>query len=191
MAIDPSTFHLVNVADTCSVWNILSSMRLYSASKEANCDFCMTDFVRYECLVKSRSAPTEAQQTLIGRLRQEQKMGRFMAHACTIDDLQEVALLEKRKQLGKGELSSIAFAKKIHNAVMTDDQKARKLASASGHDLVQTTPHLFSWLIFTGRLVDADKSLVIDQHEAMEQDLRPHFERAYDLALMCRLNNSA
>ncbi|MBI2752327.1 MAG: hypothetical protein HYX46_02260 [Betaproteobacteria bacterium] len=64
MAIDPSTFHLVNVADTCSVWNVLSSARLHAAAKEARCEFCITSFVRYECLTKSRKAPSSAGTTL-------------------------------------------------------------------------------------------------------------------------------
>jgi len=191
MAIDPSRFHLINVADTCSVWNLLSSSRLYVAAKEAHCDFCITQFVQYECLVKPRSKPVSvAAQALISRLKAEQARGLFQAHACGIDDLQSVELLERRKRLGKGELSVIAFAMKIGQAVLTDDQEARRLAADVGHTLVQTTPHLFAWLMFSGRLGDADKQLVIEQHEAMEQALRPHFETAYAMALMCRLNAS-
>lgn len=189
MAIDPSKFYLINVADTCSVWNVLSSQRLYSAAKEARCDFCITEFVRYECLVKPRKAPSAADDKLIRRLITEQGRGSFRAHACSIDDLQVIELLEKRKRLGKGELSSIAFAMKIRQAVITDDQKARKLASDAGHALVQTTPHLFSWLMFTGKLGDSDKALVIQQHEEMEQDLAPHFEQAYTMALKCKINS--
>jgi len=62
--------------------------------------------------------------------------------------LAEVELLESRTRLGKGELSSIAFAMKIGHAIITDDKEARKLAETSGHALTQTTPHLFAWLIF-------------------------------------------
>lgn len=189
MPIDPSKFHLVNVADTCSVWNVLSSQRLYNAAKEARCDFCITEFVQYECLVKPRTAPSAAGQTLVKRLTAEQGRGKFKAHACSIDDLQAVELLERRKRLGKGELSSIAFAMKIRQAFITDDQKARKLASDAGHGVVQTTSHLFSWLIFTGHLGDSDKALVIQQHKEMDQDLTPHFERAYVMALECKLNS--
>jgi len=44
MAIDPSKFHLVNVMDTCAVWNVLSSARLYSAAKEAgSLSICVVD----------------------------------------------------------------------------------------------------------------------------------------------------
>ena len=188
VAIDPSKFHLINVADTCSVWNVLSSPRLHAAAKEAKCEFCVTSFVRYECLAKPRKAPTVAETELMRRLTHEQARGGFTAHSCDIGDLQAIRILESRKRLGKGELSSIAFAMKIGHAVITDDRKARKLAEDSGHTLAQTTPHLFSWLIFNGRLGDSDKTTVIDQHRSMERPLAPHFETAYEMALQCRLN---
>lgn len=191
MAIDPSKFHLVNVADTCSVWNVLSSARLHAAAKEARCEFCITRFVRYECLTKPRKKePTAAETELVRRLTQEQGRGGFAAHSCDIGDLQSIKILESRQRLGKGELSSIAFAMKIGQAVITDDKKARRLAQDSGHALIQTTPHLFSWLIFRGRLGDSDKSTVIAQHEAMERPLASHFETAYEMALQCRLNST-
>lgn len=188
MSIDPSKFHLFNVADTCSVWNILSSARLRSAAKDARCDFCITSFVHYECLVKPRTAPTEADHELRRRLQTEQRVGSFAAHSCGIGDLQDVRVLENRRRLGMGEISSIAFAMRIGHAVLTDDQKARKLAKSVGHPLVQTTPHLFSWLIFTRRLGDSDVPTVVGQHKALEGDLAPHLDRAYGLALQCQLN---
>ncbi|MDR3454603.1 MAG: hypothetical protein P4L96_17690 [Rhodoferax sp.] len=135
MAIDPSKFHLINVADTCSVWNVLSSARLHAAAKEARCEFCITSFVRYECLIKPRKSPTPAEHELMRRLTQEQGRGGFAAHSCDIGDLQVIKILESRKRLGKGELSSIAFAMKIGQAVITDDKKARKLSEDSGHAL--------------------------------------------------------
>lgn len=188
MAIDPSKFHPINVCDTCAVWNLLSSACLYAAAIEANCDFCITTFVRYECLVKARKALTDTDQELRQRLIREQARGGFQVHSCAIGDLQYVQVLESRKKLGKGELSSIAFAMKIGQAVITDDQKARRLAESSGHHLTQTTPHLHSWLIFTGRLTDADHALVVNQHKAMAGSLEPHLRRAYELALQCRFN---
>ena len=188
MAIDPSKFHLVNVADTCSVWNVLSSLRLHGAAKEARCEFCITNFVRYECLIKPRKTNTSAELELIRRLTKEQSLGGFVAHSCDIADLQAIKLLESRKRLGKGELSSIAFAMKTGQAVITDDKKARKLAQDSGHALAQTTPHLFAWLIFNGRLSDSDRAMIIDQHKSMGRPLAPHFETAYSMALQCRLN---
>lgn len=189
MSIDPSKFHLFNVTDTCSVWNILSSARLRSAAKDARCDFCITSFVHYECLIKPRTAPTAADRELRRRLQIEQRVGSFAAYSCSIEDLQDVRVLESRKRLGMGEISSIAFAMRIGHAVLTDDQKARKLATSVGHPLVQTTPHLFSWLIFTRRLGDSDVPIVVEQHKALEGDLAPHLDRAYDLALQCQLNS--
>jgi hypothetical protein len=188
MAIDPSKFHLVNVADTCSVWNILSSARLHSAAKDARCDFCITTFVHYECLVKPRKAQTDADVELRRRLLNEQRNGGFQAHSCSIDDLQDVTVLRDRKRLGMGEISSIAFAMKIRQAVITDDQKARRLAAAIGHALTQTTPHLFSWLIFTGKLGDSDHAVVVNQHKQLGGNLEPHLRDAYELALQCRLS---
>ena len=110
----------------------------------------------------------------------------FVRSAAAVRELRK--LLESRKRLGKGELSSIAFAMKIGQAVITDDMKARKLAEDSGHVHIQTTPHLFSWLIFKGRLSDFDKGAVIAQHRDMDRPLAPHFEKAYEMALQCRLN---
>jgi predicted nucleic acid-binding protein len=190
MVIDPSSFHRINVADTCSVWNILSSIRLYAAAREANCEFCMTAFVHYECLVKPRTNPTEADLELRERLKREQQRGRFKAHSCTINDLQRIADLENRKRLGKGELSSIAFAMSIRQAFITDDKKARKLSVDVGNTLTQTTPHLHSWLIFKNLLTDTDHNIVTSQHQSMGGTLGPHFNTAYDLALQYRYNMS-
>lgn len=191
MAIDPSKFYPVNVADTCSVWNILSSPRLNAAAKEARCDFCVTSFVQYECLIKPRKSILPNEQTLMDRLRVEQRRGAFQAHSCSIEDLQVIEVLEKRKRLGKGELSSIAFAMKIRQGVITDDRKAWRLAKDSGHAYAQTTPHLFSWLIFTGRLGDGDKDTVIAQHINAGRHIAEHLQNAYEIALQCRLNSTA
>ena len=56
MAIDPSSFHSVNVTDTCAVWNVLSSRTLYTAARLAGVVFVCTGFVVYECLFKPRNA---------------------------------------------------------------------------------------------------------------------------------------
>lgn len=190
MAIDPSKFHPINVADTCSVWNILSSPRLNAAAREARCDFCVTSFVQYECLIKPRKSILPSEQTLMDRLRAEQRRGAFQAHSCGIEDLQAIELLEKRKKLGKGELSSIAFAMKIRQAFITDDRKAWQLAKDSSHLQAQTTPHLFSWLIFTGRLGDGDKDTIIAQHVDAGRHIARHLQVAYEMALQCRLNST-
>jgi hypothetical protein len=191
MAIDPSSFHLINVADTCAVWNLLSSKKLLGAAKGARCDFCITSFVLYECLVKPRKSISVEERELMNRLQAEQTRGSFQNHSCNIDDLQSIKVLEQRRRLGKGELSSIAFSMKIHQAVITDDKRARKLSEDAGHNLTQTTPHLLSWLFFTGHLGDSDKSTIVGQHREMKRPLAPHFERAYEMALMCKLNSAS
>jgi len=187
MAIDPSRFETTNVVDTCAVWNVLSSACLYNAALLARCHFVITIFVQYECLYKPRTRPKACDEELKSRLAKEQTSGRFPASSCDLEDLQDIVLLQNRKRLGKGELSTIAFAMKYRQAVLTDDQKAKKLAAAAGHRAVQTTPHLFSWLIFTRCLVDADKDVVIREHRAVERPLGDHLESAYKLALQCQL----
>jgi len=57
--------------------------------------------------------------------------------SCGIEDLQSISVLESRKCLGEGELSSIAFAMKIRLAVITDDRKALELAVEAGHALAR------------------------------------------------------
>lgn len=188
MAIDCSHFHLINVIDTCAIWNVLSSQRLIRAAKAAKCHFSATTFVYYEALLKPRTAPTKEDIELQNRLRKERASGFFGDCSLDIRDLQEIDILERRMRVGKGELSSIAFAKKAGLAFMTDDQKARKLGSGViGSSRVQTTPHLFGWLFFVGQLNDTDKSAVIDEHVRYGGPLRPYLEDMYNEALRFRL----
>jgi len=186
MAIDPSLFQTTNVADTCGVWNVLSSFRLSNAAFRAKCHFVITTFVNYECLYKPRKSDRPNDLELKSRLRKAQTQGRFRPYPCELEDLEAVALLQNRKRLGKGELSTIAFAMKYQQAVFTDDQRAGKLASAE-RQVAPTTPHLFSWLIFTRVLLDADKEIVISEHKAVERPLGKQLEAAYELALHFRL----
>ena len=166
MAVDPSRFHPLNVVDTCGVWNVLSSRLLYAVAREAGCGFCLTSFVHYECLIKPRKKHDDRDQELQTRLIGKIHQGEMRSYSIDIGDLQEVIVLESRKRVSKGELSSIAFAKKTRQAFLTDDHGARKLAElALDMGMVQTTPHLFGWLFFNGKLVDADKRTVIDQHK--------------------------
>ena len=192
MAVDPSQFHLLNVADTCAIWNILSSQLLYAAARSAGCGFCCTSFVHYECLVKPRKSSDVGDAELQKRLHATLERKEIQSYSIDIGDLQEVMVLENRKRVSKGELSSIAFAKKTRQAFMTDDQGARKLAENSlDMGMVQTTPHLFGWLFFTGKLVDADKNTVVAQHKSVGRPLAPHFEKIYLTALSFRLMASS
>jgi len=172
MTVDVSRFHLLNVTDTCSIWNILSSRVLYGAAQVANCSFCCTTFVLYECLYKRRSTEVESDRELKARMKKEHDDNRIMACDLDVADLQGVEILENRRKLSKGELSSIVFAKKTQQAFMTDDQKARKLAQTElAADRVQTTPHLLGWLLFERRITDGDKDEIIKQHKELDRPL--------------------
>jgi len=192
MEVDPSRFHPHNVADTCAIWNVLASQLLYTVARVAGCGFCMTSFVHYECLIKPRKSKDERdlelQRRLVARIQQKE----IQSYSIDIGDLQEVIVLENRKRVSKGELSSIAFAKKTRQAFLTDDQGARKLAELSlDRGMVQTTPHLFGWLFYDGKLVDADRGTIIEQHNEVGRPLGMHFEEMYGIALSYRLMANA
>jgi predicted nucleic acid-binding protein len=64
---------------------------------------------------------------------------------CDIDleDLQEVAALEGRMAISKGELSTIAFAKRTGQSFLSDDRQAKVLAkSVLKAESIQDIPHL-------------------------------------------------
>lgn len=188
MPLDPTRFITLNVIDTCSIWNILSSKKLLGASKSAKCIFCCTAFVQYECLDKPRMSSDGKEKELQDLLRQEQTQGNFSVYHLDLDDLLDVKVLQQRNDLGKGELSSIAFARKTRQAFLTDDQGARTLAESSlAAENVQTTPQLFGWLIYEKYLTDSDKDTVIGQHKAFNRPLSKYFERMYEVALERRL----
>lgn len=184
---NPSQFRLGNVADTCSIWNLLASRVLHSAAKSASVSFCCTQFVRYECLHKPGQVRPERIQ-LQERLKMEVNNQSIKCCDIDLEDLQDVVVLERRKKLSKGELSSMIFAKKTAQAFMTDDIKASKLA---GHimplDQIQSTPHLMSWLYFSGRLQDSDKDKIVAELQQLGRNLQPHIDKAYVEGLRCRL----
>lgn len=186
--IDLSTFFLYNVTDTCAAWNVLSSAVLYAATKRGRIEFICPLFVVYECLNKPRSSGSVADAELRKRLKKARDSGAFQTYSLDIEDLQTVSLLEQRKRLGKGELSTIALAQKIGQACLTDDQKARRLAESTlAAGKTQTTPHLVGWLFFERHLIDADLGVIVDQHKAMERPLAKYFKETYKEACRCRL----
>lgn len=185
---DVTRFHLLNVIDSCAVSNVLSSKRLSTAAHSAGCHFCCTYFVEYEVLHKRHTIPSPEKAELQSRFRAEQAKGHFPTFHLDLDDLQEVEVLRNRKRLSMGELSSIAFAKKTRQAFLTDDQKARRLAGdVMDISLVQTTPRLFGWLMFTRHLTDADKHDVVEEHKRFGRPLAKWFEETYLDALRFRL----
>jgi predicted nucleic acid-binding protein len=166
---------------------VLSSACLFRAALSAEVAFACTRVVIYECLYKPRKTVSDADSRLQDRIRAAQKASEVTVYPIDIDDLQMVTLLENRKRLGKGELSTIAFAMKTRQVVLTDDQKARRLVAEIMSTPAQTTPHLFGWLFFNNGLTDSDKATVIREHESMGRPLAAYFESAYMEACRCRL----
>ena len=185
--MDPSKFKLSNVADTCAVWNVLASATVHRACKSARVSFCITGFVEYECLRKPGRANSHRAE-LQRRLLAETSGGAIRVCSIDVEDLQDVEILESRKRVSKGELSSMAFAHKTRQAFLTDDRKALQLARTfmAGEDL-QTTPHLIAWLHFTGRLFDSDQRIIIEEYLQLGRNLQPHLNNAYLEAMRCRL----
>lgn len=188
MAIDPSNFFKLNVIDTCSIWNILSSRLLYSTSLSVKCSFSCTYFVYYECLYKPRQNSKPKEIELQNRFRKEHQNGQFKEYHLELEDLQDIELLRQRKKISMGELSSIAFAQKTRQAFMTDDQPARRLAEKIIEDKkkIQTVPHLLGWLYFENYLSDGDIETVIQEHKEVERPLEPFFREMYRRALQYR-----
>lgn len=188
MTIDISNFHKINVADTCAVWNLLSSAVLYQTAISVGCVFSCTAFVEYECLRKPRKTLTPIDIKLQDALRKEQEKERFLVYHLAIEDLLEIDVLENRRKLGKGELSSIAFAKRTNQAILTDDQKARNSAmSAIETSFVQTTPHLVGWMFYHNFLGDSDKDAIILEHNSHNRPLAKFFEIVWQQACEYRL----
>jgi predicted nucleic acid-binding protein len=188
MKIDITSFKLINVIDTCSIWNLLSSDKLYMLSKEKGCYFCFTKFVEYECLFKRRKSAKETEIILVEKLKTEISRKNFQPYPISIEDLQNIEVLKAQKNLSKGELSSIVFAKKTNQAFITDDQKARILSElVIGLENTQTIPQLFGWLVYSGVILDTDKKIIINQHIAAERILGKFFEAMFLKALEIRL----
>ena len=183
--LSPRSFVKYNVADTCSIWNILSSKVLYKAatSTASKCYFCCTQFVCYECLIRTRNNQSDAEIELKRHLIEERKRGdQFGDYSLDIEDLQDMEALENRKRL----------AKKTRQAFITDDKKARNLAEkVLEANMVQTTPHLFGWLLYSNILNDSDKTTVIKEHSKFRTtnwgNLTIFFEKMYMKAMEYKL----
>lgn len=187
MEIDVTKFNCLNVIDTCAIWNILSSKVFYSTSRNAGCYFTLTNYVRYECLEKPRTNPSGKEFKLQHRLKGLLNKNEMECYELSIADLQDVGILRSRKKLGMGELSSIAFAKKINQSFLTDDREARKFAAnIITKQKVQTTPHLLGWLFFKGELLDGDLDPIIKEHIEYERQLGEFFREVYIEALRCK-----
>jgi hypothetical protein len=186
-------FRKVNVLDACAVLNITSSRTLFTSALGNGFSFCCTQFVHYECLDKPRTSVITKEQTrLCETIRELISLKRISVHSLPLECLNDIDILQSRKKLGKGELSSIAFAKNIQHAFLTDDQAARKLGNeVLGEDFVQTTPQLLGYLFFKGHLLDPHKDIIVNEHFSHGRPLRPYFEKAYLMALEYRLKENA
>jgi len=192
MTLDLSDFRLINVLDTCGVWNILSSKSLFQSAIQSKCHFSITQFVEYECLRKPRKDPLQTDLELKARLEKQIAEGTIKVCSLSIADLQHVDVLERRKRLGRGELSTIVFAKQISQSLITDDQAARKLAGAIlGSGFVQTTPHLLGWMFYCGILTDGLYPDIVKEHEYFGRPLTRYFKQVYFSALEYRLKSNA
>lgn len=188
MRINIKIFNKINIIDSCAIWNILSCNIVYTAAIANGLHFSFTKFVEYECLVRQRSSPSQSDLSLQARLREQLTKGNFKSHSISISDIQEIDILTSRKRLGLGELSSIVFAKKIGQSFLTDDQKARTLASTIlGKEKVQTTPHLLGYLFHERHIIDGDLEQIINDHKAHDRPLEPYFRQVYEEALQIRL----
>lgn len=176
------------VTDTCSVWNLLSSQKLFRSACNANLHFCITPMVLYECLHKPRQTVTPEAAELINRLKTARANGSFPIQACDLNDLLQVSRSAPMK-LGSGELSCIAIAYKITTmAFMSDDRRACKYAEDVLRLIVETTPRLYAWLHYCRHLTDSEHSEVITEHEKYERrPLTRFLNEAYELALQHRL----
>ncbi|MDR0301459.1 MAG: hypothetical protein LBI04_03995 [Treponema sp.] len=152
-------------------------------AKTSGCYFSCTSYVFYECLYKTRKITKETDKRLMDKFKKNLNEFYSQSYTISIDDLQSIMSLEKRKALSKGELSSIVFAKKINQAFLTDDQAARKLSEfhlECGY--TQTTPHLFGWLSYNQKILDTDKNTIIQQHELNGGKLKQYFEEVFNKA---------
>ncbi|WP_437715372.1 hypothetical protein WMF45_02555 [Sorangium sp. So ce448] len=97
-------------------------------------------------------------------------------------------MLRERKRLGKGELATIALAKRLNIGAQTDDDRGEKLAvEVLSLARVQTTPHVLGWLFFHGHLRDHELNTIVEEHENVGRNMGRRFRSAYERALYARL----
>jgi predicted nucleic acid-binding protein len=190
MTIDITNCIKINIADSCAVSNLLSATLLFTRVEGDHFVFSITKYVEYECLHKQRSVHSPQDEEIKRRLSKHQQKNKFTAHNLSIGDLQDDVLLRHSRQLGIGELSSIAFSKKINQPFLTDDQKARKIAQLIlGTGNVQTTPQIVGWLFYSGILTDGDLDELIKEHNTFNRPLEKHFRIVYEEAMRLRYCN--
>lgn len=192
MRIDITTCTKLNVTDSCAFWNILSSPTFYSVLIDQKFDFACTDFIVHECLHKKRTEPTKEDSSIQNKFKLLLKTRKVVSHKLSIEDLQDDEILKYRKSLGKGELSSIAFAKKTRLSFHSDDQGARKIAEQIlGVKQVQTTPLLLGWLFYNNHLSDRDLEPIIKDHISAGRPLERFFREVHEESWRIKLQTKS
>jgi predicted nucleic acid-binding protein len=183
MSIDYKNYKIskFSIIDTCSILNIFSADDFYNAVAEAKFTFSYTDFVEYEALYKlCKDVDADFLNRQRNRLRTGDKKHIFRKETLTIEDLQDVNILKARRNLGKGELSSIAFARKANIPFTTDDIAARNLGEEIlGSNRVFTTPRILGWLYYNRFLTDSCQNNIISQHKQNKRPLSVIYNEVY------------
>lgn len=151
--------------------------------------FICTYHVLHECLYKQRTNKNENNTILQSCFWNLLNEGTISLLELSIADLQEPKILNIRKGIGLGELSTLAGARKTNQAFLSDDDNACKLVlkfKLLPHEFVQTTPLLFGWLAFTEKISDPDKDRIIEDHKSKGRNLSERLEEAYLFACNCR-----
>jgi hypothetical protein len=153
--------------------------------------FLVTDYVRYEALVRKRSAPSENDIKMQDEFKEAlQAQKDFSLSSVSIEDLIAIANHPNARKLGRGEIAALALARQLRTAFLSDDQGARKMAKSLGAQPAQTTPHLLGWLYFSDKLDDSDVRTVIIEHEARvpanRGRLSRFFKAVYEEACRCK-----
>ena len=192
----PEHFTLVNVTDTCAIWNVVGSATLFKAARKSGLYFIITNTVYYECFVKSKgTAPSAEHEELRIRLRENIHRGDVSRIDLTIDDLQELIGVARRlgvdRRLGYGEMASAALARHLGQAVLTDNKRDFRAIGELVDGRLQTTPRLLGWLYLDGGLTDGEVKDVIEQHRKSGGQMAEVYERAHYEACEKRLMQQA
>lgn len=165
-------FPTIVAADSCSIWNILSSKTLTLAVKGAGPHFVLAEYVKYECLGKKRSSIRSHDISVQKILRNELAEKRyFSVMSLDVEDLQLLARSGVHKVIDRGEIAAIALAQKISGGFLTDDYDARMTGEATlGISRARSTPHLVGWLIYSGHLTDGDIPQIIADNDAARNE---------------------
>ena len=179
----PESFRPINVTDTCAIWNLIGSSTLFRVARQRNMSFVITNTVYYECFTKSKGRPaSERHRRLRGRLAKHIQRNDVNQMDLTIDDLQDAINTARQydadRRLGYGEISCAALARRLRQAVLTDNKRDFRVIAKLVDGLLQTTARLLGWLYLHGHLTDGDVGDVIRQHG----DSGGHMSRVYECA---------